>query len=415
MKFGLLALVSALLIGAIACSSSEDGAASSTALAGTSTPAPQPTATAELPTPTPEPASEWVQVAPMNVGRTSYSVTVLNDGRALVVGGLGMEGILHSAEIYDPEANRWTRAADTIHPRRNAILATLTDGRVVAAGGQDNLTVATAEIYDPALNQWSELPPLNVGRESAMWVPLDDGRLFVFGGGNGVVGSATGAFELASAEIYDPVLNQWMLVEPMAQGEISWEGWVKLNDGRILLAGGDFARPNRFVQIFDPATDSWQRLAELPNPTGGGAAVLLPDGNVLLAGGGLRCCLTETLVLDVASEEWNRGPEMLVKRGGHFGLNLPDGRIVFLFGLNPEFPFDPPYRSGEIFDPGSGEWELLPDYPGVFDLINQVAVLRDGSVLLAGGRFAELGPDQTLKTSYSTDVFLLKTVPTSNS
>lgn len=407
MRFRWLLLASAVLISAIACSSSgSDVASSPVTAAETSTVAAEPTVT-PLP-PTPVPASEWVSVASMNVGRTAYSASVLNDGRVLVVGGLGEEGILHSAEIYDPDSDTWTRVADTIHSRRKSILATLEDGRVVVAGGEDNLTASTAEIFDPARNSWTEIPPLNVGRESAMAVPLNDGRLFVFGGGNGVIGSAIGRFELASAEIYDPELNEWTLVGSMAQAEIAWEGWVKLNDGRVVLTGGDFARPNKFVQIFNPATDTWRRVTELPNPTGGGAAVLLPDGNVLVAGGGFRCCLTESLVFDIETEEWAPGPEMLVQRGGHIGLNLPDGRIVFLHGLDPDFPFSGPQRGGEILDPVSGEREILADYPGVFDLVNPVVVLKDGRVMQIGGRFSELDSTETVKTSYSTDVFLLR-------
>ncbi len=325
----------------------------------------------------------------------------------MVVGGLGEGGVLHSVEIYDPDSDEWTIVADTIHPRRNAIVATLLDGRVVAAGGLDSLTVSTAEIYDPALDQWVELPQMNVGRESAMAMPLDDGRLLVFGGGNGVVGGVDGGFELQSAEVYDPEQNEWVLIDPIAQAEISWEGFVKLADGSVLLTGGDFARPNRFVQLFDPSADSWELLTELPGPTGGGAAVLLPDGNVLVAGGGLRCCLRESLVFDIDSAKWKQGPEMQVERGGHVGLNLPDGRILFLFGLNPDFPFDPPYRGGEVFDPLSDEWELVPDFPGVFNIVNQAVVLQDGRVLMAGGRMTELNPDQTVTVTYSTDVFLL--------
>lgn len=344
----------------------------------------------------------------MHVGRTSYSATLLNDGRVLVVGGLGDEGVLRSTEIYDPESDTWTVAADTIHPRRDSVLVTLSDGRVVVAGGVDSVTVSTSEIFDPESNQWTELPPLNVGRESAMSVALDDGRMLVFGGENTVIGAADGGFMLRSAEIYDPNLNEWKLVEPIAQGEMTWEGWTKLTDGRVLLVGGDFARPNRFVQMFNPAADSWRLLEELETPNGGSAVTLLPDGNVLVSGGGLRCCLTESHVLDINTEEWSVESEMLVQRGGHIGLNLPDGRTVLLFGLNPDFPFDDPYRGGEIFDPASGQRELLPDFPGIFDVINATVVLDDGRVFLAGGRFAQIEADGTFTVDYSADAFLLR-------
>lgn len=343
----------------------------------------------------------------MKVGRTAYSATLLSDGRLLVVGGLGVGGVLHSAEIYDPETDSWSLTGDTVHPHRNAVLETLADGRVVVAGGLDSQTVATAEMFDPATGRWTELPPMNTGREAAMAVSLSDGRLLVFGGANGVTGDIDGTFELTSAEIFDPAIGEWTLIEPIAQAEMSWEGWTKLDDDRVLLAGGDFARPNRFMQIFDPTTTSWLISAELDGPTGGAAAVRLPGERVLLAGGGLRCCLKESFVYDIRSGEWEEGPEMLVERGGHIGLDLPDGRAVFLFGLNPEMPFDPPYRNGEIYDPATGEWQLLPDYPGVFDLINDVVVLNDGSIFQGGGRRTQVNADGSIDVEYSTDSFLL--------
>lgn len=343
----------------------------------------------------------------MNTGRTAHSATLLNDGRVMVAGGLGKAGVLRSVEIYDPRSDEWTEASDTIHPRRNAVLVTLKDGRVLAAGGLDQQTVATSEIFDPGTGEWTELPPMNTGRESAMGVALDDGRLLVFGGANGVIGGADGQFELQSTEVYDPATNSWALLDTIAQAEMSWEGWVKLRDGRVLLAGGDFARPNRYVQIFDPSTDTWQSLRELPGPIGGAAAALLPDGRALLAGGGLRCCLRESLVYSPGADEWTPGPEMLVSRGGHVALNLPDGRVVLLFGLNPDLPFNGEHPDGEIYDPATGTQEKLPGFPGTFDMVNQPVVLQDGRILLAGGRSVVVNPEGQATTDYSTDAYLL--------
>lgn len=406
MRIRWLYLFAVVLITAIACSSPPDETPTPTV--DSSSPTPDTTPTVEVqPTATSLPASRWESIAPMNVGRTSYSATLLKDGRVMVVGGLGSEGVLRSVEIYDPESDTWTLTRDTIHPRRDSVLETLSDGRVVVAGGLDLGTVSTAEIFNPETETWTELPSMNIGREAAMAVALGDGRLLVFGGGNGVTGGESSQFEVRSAEIFDPELNEWKLIDPIAQAEMSWEGWVKLGDGRILLAGGDFARPNRFVQVFDPATDSWTVESGLDGPIGGGAAVLLPNGDVLLSGGGFRCCLTGSLVYDTDSGEWSSGPEMLVKRGGHIGFNLPDGRIVFLFGLNPDFPFDPLYRSGEILDPETGERELLADYPGIFDIANDVVVLENGTVFQGGGRQAVINADGSIDVAYSTDAFLL--------
>ncbi len=390
-----------------ACSSEADDRPISTPGAFSSNPTTTSIPATSVFTPVPEPVSRWVTIASMNVGRTAYSAALLHDGRVLVVGGLGADGVLRSSEIYDPESDTWTVTGDTLHPRRDSILVTLRDGRVVAAGGLERQTVATSEIFDPTSETWSELSPMNVGRESAMGVALDDGRLLVFGGANGVIGGSTGTLEITSAEVLNPNTGAWTSVDPIKQAEMTWEGWVKLEDGKVLLAGGDFARPNRFVQLFNPETNSWEESESLDGLIGGGAAALLPGGDVLLAGGGFRCCLKDSLVYDVETGAWNPGPEMLLERGGHIGLNLPDGRVMFMFGLNPELPFNPPHRGGEIYDPESGQSELLPDYPGIFNIVNDLVVLNDGSIFSGGGRVATVTADGSIDVDYSTNAFLL--------
>src|SRR5688500_8360204 len=45
----------------------------------------------------------------MNIGRISFTGTLLRDGRVLVVGGNSTSGGLQaSAELYDPATGRWT-------------------------------------------------------------------------------------------------------------------------------------------------------------------------------------------------------------------------------------------------------------------------------------------------------------------
>lgn len=403
-RFGWLILVT---VAFVACSDATNSPSQPTFQEASSDMA---TVTSVSPTSTtiPTPSGEWASIAPMNIGRTDHSSVVLDDGRVLVVGGLGDAGTLSSTEIYDPELDEWVITADTIHPRRDSILVKLNDGRVIAAGGQQAQTVSTSEIYDPEVDVWTELPDLNVGRQSGMGVALDDGRLFVFGGGNGVVGGFDAQFELRSAEIYDPGANEWTLIEPTEQGEVDWSGWVKLADGRVLLAGGGFARPTRFVQIFDPETDKWSKSEAFENPIGGGAALLLPDDRVLLAGGGLRCCLTDTLIFDHKTETWSQGPEMPLARGGHKGLALPDGRLLLLFGLNPDRPFDDIYRDGHVYDPANGNWLRTGAYPGLLTTAPRPLALSDNGVLLAGGRRTFLGADGEINVEFLRDAYLLQ-------
>ena len=73
-----------------------------------------------------------------------------------------------------------------------------------------------------------------------------------------------------------------------------WNAFVaRLPDGRVLVAGGEghmFEDPtptptNRSAELYDPTTDTWASLPDMPEARAGGAALDLIDGSVLLVGG----------------------------------------------------------------------------------------------------------------------------------
>ena len=123
------ALGLAVVIG-VACTSSSD-------LSPTTTPqeTPQPTSSAErspgptatvsaaptIPSLTQTNPDSWTRVAPLSVPRALHHAVALADGRVLMFGGVGDSGPLNASEIYDPDANTWTRTGDTVWPRRRTI------------------------------------------------------------------------------------------------------------------------------------------------------------------------------------------------------------------------------------------------------------------------------------------------------
>lgn len=70
----------------------------------------------------------------MSAARTLPTMTLLADGRVLVAGGSNLD----TAEIYNPDVNRWTAAAPMAAVRRAAVAALLGDGRVLVVGGFDS-------------------------------------------------------------------------------------------------------------------------------------------------------------------------------------------------------------------------------------------------------------------------------------
>lgn len=98
----------------------------------------------------------WAATSSFVQERHDPSVAALADGRVLVAGGLeraptfGSERTpLDSAELYDPATRRWAATADMDAARMDHTMTLLSDGRVLVVGGGDAADARSAELYDP--------------------------------------------------------------------------------------------------------------------------------------------------------------------------------------------------------------------------------------------------------------------------
>ncbi len=169
-------------------------------------------------------------VGPMHYGRVSQTATLLRDGQVLIAGGRG-DRVNAAAELYDPKTKQFILTGSLFVPRYKHTAGLLPDGRVLIAGGSDERDwhglLSSAEIYDPHTGRFTVAASLNDGRfklpEAA--APIGSGRLLIAGGSKRteIYDSRTANFLLASGELS----NDWHFMTE-----------TRLNDGRVLLAGG---------------------------------------------------------------------------------------------------------------------------------------------------------------------------------
>jgi N-acetylneuraminic acid mutarotase len=338
-----------------------------------------------------EPSSQmWASIASMSTARQGHTVTLLQDGRILVAGGVDENGNgLASAEIFDPASPTWSTTGSMSTPRAGHSATLLPDGRVLVAGGTDS--AGTAEIFDPSSSTWSPTGSMSAARTGHTATLLLDGRVVVAGG---VPVLSQAYAELGNiAEVFDPSSQTWTPTQPMNAARNDHTATL-LPDGTVLIAGGvvgDVLSADSTAEIFSPALESWTPAGTMSTPRAHHTATLLADGRVLVAGGADTNVVTNVLnsaeVFDTSTETWTPTRSMSVARDGHTATQLLDGRVLVAGGVYMDDTCPVPWQlcvSAEVFDPTAQTWTQTGPM-SVARSGHTATLLPDGRVIVAGG------------------------------
>lgn len=225
----------------------------------------------------------FTAVGSLVASRYGHTATLLSNGKVLVVGGRDANGILRSAELYDPAQGTWSETGQMQHRRLCHTATVLPDGRVLVAGGNDGAVYfGSAEIYDPAVGDWTTVSSMQNRRSCATAVLLTEGKVLVAGGTDGEMG-------LSTAELFDPLSATWIETGRMQVGR-SGHTAVRLPRGVILVIGGMQARGGNnnwytTAELYDNMAGSWYGMTSLKQTHSQHASTLLPYEGVLVLGG----------------------------------------------------------------------------------------------------------------------------------
>ncbi|HPA81718.1 MAG TPA: M6 family metalloprotease domain-containing protein, partial [Thermoanaerobaculales bacterium] len=304
---------------------------------------------------------QWAATQPMAVPRALHAAVRLRDGRVLVAGG-------GQPQIYDPAGGGWTPTGVLEGGFGMARAVVLDDGRVLLTGSTPADPV-NAAIYDPGTDSWRATAPMQFDRTYHSAARLGDGRVLVAGG---FFDDGQGATDdVLTTEVFDPTTESWSVVGDLPEA-IELPGLTPLADGRALLTG------NRRALYFDPATDSWTAGRTLAFPRRYHAAVPLPSGRVLLIGG------AETLRVTDIDPVANRESSVTVLSSWRIlpaAAVLPSGNVLVSGGI------DSAYRAlatADLIDPVEEGWsEVAAMADARFG--HELTLLAGGDVLVTGG------------------------------
>ena len=163
-----------------------------------------------------------------------------------------------------------------------------------------------------------------------------------------------------------------------------WHTATKLLDGKILIAGG-FG--NRFkvlkaVEIYDPVSGEWEKVADMNFPRAEHSAALLQDGRILVTGGRDEnyAPTFSTEIFDPKLGVWEIYEDMARQRHKHISIVQSDGSVIIIAGSGPSRSLS----DVELIDPINDRLEVLSST--LEEHSDHAAIsLGDGRIFVSGG------------------------------
>lgn len=360
-------------------------------------------------------ADKWFPVSPPGQSRSGASAILLPSGKVLLIGGYNPSysfSSLSTVELFDPASNIWTAMAPMLVGRSNQTTTLLANGDLLVVGGDSEPEVdndyRSAEMYDPASNTWTSISAPAELQVAERAVLLHSGQVLLLGRFGTSMDNAS-----QGAAIYNPATSAWRMVAPPSQSFGNGPP-ILLADGNVLFIGGYISEQVSYpvvedlytvlnsVEIYDPTTDTWSIGAPMQQARAQETATLLPDGNVLVTGGvGAMSTgsagsgsIASVELYDPQSDTWNTLSPMDLPRAGHTATLLADGDLLVAGGSDCGSGTCLGYggsgdccaaSSAEVYEPTTNTWSLTePVTTGAGHL---ATALPGGGVLVIGGGF----------------------------
>jgi hypothetical protein len=248
----------------------------------------------------------------------------------------------------------------------------LLNGKVLITGGwRPNETLASAELFDPGTGTFTATGNMTTARSLHSATLLPNGRVLIAGG------SANGnpPQPSASAEIYDPSTGAFTPASNLV-ANLPFNESTQLNDGRALISLWCSDYLDVVPQLYDPNTGTFITSGGGPQKAAlyglCGPPAVLPDGEVLI-GSKLYDPITDTFT--------DTGPRTTIGWYYTSATLLTNGKVLVVGGEG-DGGFSP---NGEVYDPSTRTFTVTTNSVRSRSA-HTATLLRDGKVLLAGGR-----------------------------
>ncbi|MFB9907476.1 Kelch repeat-containing protein [Allokutzneria oryzae] len=273
----------------------------------------------------------WQRLAPIAGGpRQEHSVAAVGD-KVYVLGGVLADSSFTTTgkvEVYDTERDVWSGAAPMPVPMNHPNVAVV-GGKVYVlgclSGGASWQALRDSFVYDPNTNRWTTLPPIPAGIERGSAAVGVHGTKIYLAGGMRTLNPGPGGLQdtVATVTSYDAVTGRWETLPSLPQARDHVGGAV-IGTKFYVLGGRDRGQVNvrDTVYAFDLRSRRWSERAAMPTARGGIATAVVGTKIYTFGGEGKQdgtnpnAVFNETEVYDALRDRWQRLAPMPVPRHG---------------------------------------------------------------------------------------------------
>lgn len=259
-----------------------------------------------------QPLDQWLPLGPYTEWPFPFSrhehAFVEANGKMYMIGGRGNKPV----QIYDPQTNTWEMGAQPPLEIHHMQLVHL-NGKIYVICAQTGPfphedPVGNVLIYDIASDSWQWGPSIPQHRQrGSAGAVLYNGKIYVVCGI--IDGHSSGWVNWL--DVFDPATNSWQQLPDAPRARDHFH--AALVGDKIVVAGGRRSGANGYfnatigeVDVYDISDNSWSTISSIPTQRAGCSAVAIGNEVVVMGGesGGQQAAHNQVQALNIQTGSW---------------------------------------------------------------------------------------------------------------
>ena len=234
------------------------------------------------------PTDQWV---PLPQYECVWFAMATLTNKLTLVGGYNTSTPLHEVTnqiaVWDTEgmSRGWTHPYPPMPtPRYSPAVATHDKRLVVAGGRRDGANLATVEVLDTTSHQWLSTSPLPV-QCSVMTSAIVNQELYLLGGTLTTDTLVVSLPEITRSSVNSATTNRSAQWRTLPAPPLERSAAISVHGSVVAIGGRHGNTSSTAIHVYQPATNNWKKVGDLPSPRYSCTSTLLPSGEILVAGG----------------------------------------------------------------------------------------------------------------------------------